>query len=173
MVADISSEALATILILVVDSSMAAATLFMLVLISSAATETALPFSDTLRMPCVISSEMADSSVEEEERVSTPPAMSLMRFCSLSIKVLNQAAKSPNSSLAPSFRRLVKSPSPLAISLSPETMALTGPVICRDMNQASPTPRRNSQQYDPNQYGQGCFVSGLGAFVGFFPPNPD
>jgi hypothetical protein len=73
MVEDISSAAVATMLVLVADCSMAAATLFMLALISSVAAETVVDFSETFWMPWVICSEMADSSVEEEERVSTPP----------------------------------------------------------------------------------------------------
>jgi hypothetical protein len=48
MVEDISSDAVATMLVLVADCSMAAATVFMLALISSAATDTVLDLSDTV-----------------------------------------------------------------------------------------------------------------------------
>ena len=56
--------------------------------------------------------EMSDNSIEAAPRDPTPPAISLIRTWSFSIKTLNHLANSPISSALPTCRRMVRSPSP-------------------------------------------------------------
>ncbi len=77
MTAVISSAAVATMPTLVDASSVAAATDVILELISSAAVATVFALPEVCSEPEVICWDIAESSVEEEDRVSIPAVISL------------------------------------------------------------------------------------------------
>ncbi len=89
----------------------------MLELISSAAVATVSALPEVCSEAEDICCEIAESSVEEEDSDSAFPAISSIIPWSFSINILKYFASSPISSRLLTSRRLVRSPSPCAISL--------------------------------------------------------
>ncbi|KAF5051380.1 hypothetical protein DSECCO2_419600 [anaerobic digester metagenome] len=150
MVAVISSEAEATVEMLVENSSMAEATEFMLELICSVAAATVVDLD-------VMSPEARRSCVASPSRPWEAwfswfelPTTSRMMPWTCSTKVLNHSASSWVSVPEVSLRRAVRSPSPSAMSLSIPIMRFSGVMMERirkmvrgRMRKAKPAPMKD------------------------------
>ena len=114
----ISSVAEATVLTFVAACSMVAAIEFMLALISSAAVATVFDLDDRSPVPSVICLETPKSSFDLTLTPSALTVICRIIFSSFSMKTLNHLASLPTSSSLISSRRIVRSPSPCAMSFS-------------------------------------------------------